>query len=98
MAEMSESSIKAMVGSNFAILLLLGASLNALWRVIHTMQISSHFLLINISFPARAQIYYTIVMKIMAFEIFEFPIENFLSFNMDESPFSQVLNNMGFET
>ena len=69
-----------------------------MWSVINAMQITSHFLLINASFPAYSQLHFINVLKIMTFQIFEFPLEDYIAFSIEDKPLSLLLNTMGFES
>ena len=55
--------------SNFLINLLVSGSLNLLWGMINSLQILTHFPLINVLMPANSQMLFSVIVKIATFDV-----------------------------
>ena len=68
-AESIKNTSSAVMGSSFVLNLLLVASLSLLWGLINSLQLVTHFPLVNFIFPPNAKTYFGIMFEIGNFDI-----------------------------
>ena len=96
--EVQARSIKntssAVIGSSFVLNILLVASLSLLWGLINSLQLVTHFPLINYIFPPNAKTYFGIMFEIGNFDIIPTDqIEGIVNDEVGEADLSELLFN-----
>ena len=64
-----KNSSTMFLGSSFVVNILLAGSLSLLWGLINSLQLVTHFPLINVIFPTNAKTYFGVMFEIANFDL-----------------------------
>ena len=67
--EALETGVTALMGANFTISLLVGASLSMVWGLVHSLEMVAAFYLLNLRQPQNAQIVYEMIYNVANFSM-----------------------------
>ena len=93
----SQEKVKALVGINISFSFLFKVSMNLLYSMINSLQITAHLPLNNITFTANARKTFQYLIDIVSFDLFD--VKNFIDFGFTETdPWSSGFDLLDFES
>lgn len=68
-AELVKNITTVTLGTSFVLSMILATSLSLIWSLINTLQLQTHFQLLNIRFPVNASVWHSILYELASFDI-----------------------------